>query len=416
MSQTKNLDQYETQIAEVKKKWHDLCRSGRRANRDRVKDGLAQLYHATELKAPRAVVWVESPWELREATMIVRRWFIHVGEIIRAKAHEHRAILLKGYGDVKIIQDLQRRVTPFFQVNADLRVAESAGVDIFHGHRREEIGTHIVVSIVTDLLRGGISPTGSCAMEFDMAQEAYLRMGQVGLFFQMAALRSMATKLDENAEWVVSSVMDQCFHSASASVSPQVIDFSKNVLGLNGFDYFNGLQILAEENVWWSPFREMVIVCDPPILNKYNDSGELPAESGTVIQYSNGDRMCAIDRVFVPERFIVDWDRVTAEDVISQGNAEVRRVLMQKYGYQRMIDELQAAMIHKDDYGELYKIIRNNKTNLFVRVVNKTPEPDGSFKSYVLFIGNHWGIHTAHDAVASTFGLSASEYRPAWES
>lgn len=417
MSQTKNLDLYEQQIAEVGKRWRDLYRSGRRANRDRVREGLAQIYHATQLKAPRAVVWVDSPWELREAVMIVRRWSSRVHAKISAKAKDHRAVLLKGYGDVRVIQDLQRRITPSFQVNADQRVAESARVDIIHGHRREEIGTNIVVSVAAELLRGAISPRGSRAMEFDMAQEAYLRMGQVGLFFQMAALRCMTSECDDKAEWVIASVMDNCFHSVGAGISPQLIDFSTNVLGLEGLDYFDGLQILAEENVWWAPFQEMVIVCDPPVLNKYDDSGAVPAENGTVVQYSNGDRICAIDRVFVPERFIVDWDRVTAEDIISQGNAEVRRVLMQKYGYQRMIDELQAVLVHKDDYGELYKITRNNTPNLFVKVVNKTPEPDGSFKSYVLFIGNQrWGIHTAHDAVASTFGLSASEYQPAWES
>ena len=48
-----------------------------------------------------------------------------------------------------------------------------------------------------------------------------------------------------------------------------------------------------------------------------------------------------------------------------------------------------------------------------VEVVNSTPEPDGSRKTYFLRVPPT--ITTAREAVAWTFALGAGEYRPAVE-
>lgn len=48
-----------------------------------------------------------------------------------------------------------------------------------------------------------------------------------------------------------------------------------------------------------------------------------------------------------------------------------------------------------------------------VKVVNSTPEPDGSYKDYFLRVPPT--ITTAHEAVAWTFGKTAETYAPAIE-
>jgi hypothetical protein len=45
-----------------------------------------------------------------------------------------------------------------------------------------------------------------------------------------------------------------------------------------------------------------------------------------------------------------------------------------------------------------------------VHVVNKTPEPDGSYKDYFLCVPPT--MRTAREAVAWTFGLDADAYKP----
>jgi len=121
-------------------------------------------------------------------------------------------------------------------------------------------------------------------------------------------------------------------------------------------------------------------------------------------------------------------DPVTVERVDTEPNAEVRRVLLERWGYERYLDASGAVPVHCDEYGELYRVA----DGYAVSVLNATPEPDGSRRRYVLPV--HPELRplslltsgevvlgepqepTARAAVASTFGLRAEEYAPVAQS
>lgn len=67
--------------------------------------------------------------------------------------------------------------------------------------------------------------------------------------------------------------------------------------------------------------------------------------------------------------------------------------------------------VHEDDCGELYrKELAGDEPLVMVRVVNSTPEPDGSFKRYMLRVPPT--VQTAREAVAWTFDMPPEQYRP----
>ena len=118
--------------------------------------------------------------------------------------------------------------------------------------------------------------------------------------------------------------------------------------------------------------------------------------------------------VLVPAFVVVRPDWITVKHIDSEDNAEVRRVMLERYGWERYITDCGAKPVHKDAYGELYRReLPNDEPIVMVRVMNSTPEPDGSVKPYMLRVPPD--IRTAHAAVAWTFGLKAREYRPAIE-
>lgn len=412
MSQIKNLSDYDDQIEQLRAKWRELVRPGRKANRERVKEGLSQAYQAISIQPPRIVLWVGSPWELRQVCHLLVQWFDPIDREISHVADKHRAVLFNQVGSLALIGRLQQRVTAFSQVQPDIRIATG-----FEDNRDEktipDLGQRVVIGIVTELLKS-YAPNRQ-ALELNMAQEAFMRVSDAAAFFQLAAMRSLISKAATSRCGVL------WFNSVGCHISPQVVDFLVNVLGSPSFDYFKGMQILAEENVWWAPFRDVAIVCDPPVVNLYDDTGAPPNHTGAVVQYGNGDAIYTIDRVVVPERYINSWSEVTAQEIMGVRNAEVRRVLMQRYGYERLMADLDAKLYCKDDYGELYRIYEEQHSGRqypvaqFVKVQNKTPEPDGSFKSYVLHIAS-LSINSPHAAVASTFGLRPEDYKPEWES
>ena len=70
-----------------------------------------------------------------------------------------------------------------------------------------------------------------------------------------------------------------------------------------------------------------------------------------------------------------------------------------------------AQLVQSDRYGELYvKPIQGDETITMVKVINSTPEPDGTNKIYWLRVPPN--TPTAHAGVAWSFGLDVDQYNP----
>jgi hypothetical protein len=173
---------------------------------------------------------------------------------------------------------------------------------------------------------------------------------------------------------------------------------------------------------WWYPHRDFVMVCERPtgiyreLANPDHPRGwgshRLHCETGPAIAWPDGWGVYAVHGVRVPARIIERPESITHGEITSEKNAEIRRVMMERYGLDRYLADCGAKPIHADEYGELYRM--PGMTLPLVRVVNSTPEPDGTSNIYVLTAARE-DCRTAHDAVASTFGLTADQYQPAVE-
>jgi hypothetical protein len=105
-------------------------------------------------------------------------------------------------------------------------------------------------------------------------------------------------------------------------------------------------------------------------------------------------------------------DTITVNDIKQEPNLEVRRLMLERYGSKRFLIDSGAKEIHRDHCGVLYSQVVHPALEpiVMVKVVNSTPEPDGSFKDYFLRVPPY--IRTATAAVAWTFGVTHDQYRP----
>jgi hypothetical protein len=101
--------------------------------------------------------------------------------------------------------------------------------------------------------------------------------------------------------------------------------------------------------------------------------------------------------------------------------------MIERFGWDRYAAECGAKIIDQDEkYGTLYG---RNGVAEFLKVVNGSPEPDGSFRNYILPVapsceplpddgstelGEPQKL-TALNAVASTYGLTGREYAAVME-
>jgi hypothetical protein len=134
-------------------------------------------------------------------------------------------------------------------------------------------------------------------------------------------------------------------------------------------------------------------------------------EDGPFCTWADGTALWAWHGVRVPPRVILG--RFTVTDIQAEDNAEVRRAMIERMGWDRYLRETHAVPVHCDRFGDLYRITIEEAEVGVVVVTNSTPELDGTYKRYALLVpAEH---QTAHAAVASTFGLTAQEYAPAQE-
>src|SRR6185437_11370085 len=128
-----------------------------------------------------------------------------------------------------------------------------------------------------------------------------------------------------------------------------------------------------------------------------DDAGRLHAEDRAAILFGDGWYLYAWHGTIVPARAVVG--EVTLHDVRNEPNAEIRRVLLERYGEARYIEECGAAAVAQDDFGTLYRAdLADDEPLVAVRVRNSTPEPDGSHRPYWLRVPPN--VRTPREAVA----------------
>lgn len=156
-------------------------------------------------------------------------------------------------------------------------------------------------------------------------------------------------------------------------------------------------------------FKQLSIVVDPPEELHTDDQRRLHNTSGFAARWSDGTGLTAINGVYVEEWKILNPDAIAPENVLKETNVEVRRVLIERLGYERLIEGAQAYKVGEDKFGRLWNLPGHEPIRV-VEVKNSTPEPDGTYKKYFLRVPTN--ILTPKAAVAWTFSMGVNDYQP----
>jgi hypothetical protein len=204
------------------------------------------------------------------------------------------------------------------------------------------------------------------------------------------------------------------------------------------WDRGRAYEATVESACWWWPHRRFVMVVERPTVIHRElvtptrprgwGSHRLHGEDGPAVAWPDGWGVYAWHGIRVPRQVIEAPETLTAAQIKAEPNAEIRRVMLTRFGEDRFVRDGALERVHADDVGTLYRF---DGATLAVRVLNSTPETDGSQKPYWLYVhpelrpmrrlangavdlGKPQAL-TARNAVASTFGLRGAEYAPAAE-
>ena len=205
---------------------------------------------------------------------------------------------------------------------------------------------------------------------------------------------------------------------------------------------------LSKSCGWWQPYEGAVFACERPERQDVDEQGRLHHESAAALLCRDGFGVHAWHGVRVPEYVIERPSEITVDKINAENNAEVRRVMIERFGQDHYLLESNAKQIHRDKFGVLYrKDIIGDEALTMVRVLNSTPEDEGSmdrdealcvfdphtpvchdgamlplesvpqslrFKDY--FIRVPPAMKRSRQAIAWTFGMKEKEYNPCFQS
>ncbi|MGW5865146.1 DUF6745 domain-containing protein [Streptomyces sp. NPDC055239] len=173
----------------------------------------------------------------------------------------------------------------------------------------------------------------------------------------------------------------------------------------------DGLAAVARAAGWWWPFEREAIVCERPTELHRDEAGRLDRADGPALAFPDGFALHAWRGMPVPGEFLRELSALTPERIRAEDNAELRRVMLEHFGYDRYLDESGAVPVHRDETGVLWRIqLTGDEDVVMVEVVNSTPEPDGTSRTYWLRVPPT--TRTAKEGVAWTFGLHPDAYEP----
>ncbi|MFJ9637917.1 DUF6745 domain-containing protein [Streptomyces sp. NPDC101178] len=176
-------------------------------------------------------------------------------------------------------------------------------------------------------------------------------------------------------------------------------------------DRLTGLAEVARNAGWWWPYERAVVISERPEVLHRDEAGRLDHGEGPALAYGDGFALHAWRGMPVPAAFLAELASLTPQRIREEENAELRRVMLEYYGYDRYLTESGAEPVHRDGTGILWRIaLEGDEDVVMVEVVNSTPEPDGSHRTYWLRVPPT--TRTAKDGVAWTFGLDGAAYAP----
>ncbi|MEU5162963.1 DUF6745 domain-containing protein [Streptomyces sp. NPDC020875] len=338
-------------------KWRAIAAATGPADRAAAEDGVRRAYRDAGLTAPERIVWAGSPLE---AVVLLRTLGDEPGLSVRDRVR------------TRPWADERRRVHDELGPGGWTELWSATGARLWDTTRA-----------LADRIRAGILERLAEGIPGD--EEAALQEALRELETELRQILLDAVLGQHDAAWLAA------FDGRSDRLAP--------------------LADIAAAAGWWWPYEKTAVICERPVELHRDEAGRLDSGSGPALLFPDGFALHAWRGMPVPAAFLDELTSLDPARIRDEENAELRRVMLEFYGYDRYLAESGARPVHRDETGVLWRIpMTGDEDVAMVEVVNSTPEPDGSHKTYWLRVPPRTA--TAKEGVAWTFGLEEGEYEP----
>jgi len=108
---------------------------------------------------------------------------------------------------------------------------------------------------------------------------------------------------------------------------------------------------LARHCGWWAAYEQAVFVQDRPLsisIVDFNGQKHLHNETGPAVEYRDAHKLYALENYWVDEVVVMNPEAMTVEMIEFEDNAEKRRIMLQRYGYEKYFENSDSKVIDRD--------------------------------------------------------------------
>lgn len=173
---------------------------------------------------------------------------------------------------------------------------------------------------------------------------------------------------------------------------------------------------LAHSGQYW-PFPGWCVISDRPTVIRQDDRFRLHSNEGPPIAWRE-EELYFLRGMPVPSWWVTNPEKITVKLIDEQQNMELRSAMLDLVGMERYLIESNARELDRytDSRGEpviLYHraMSRSREEDIYaLMMTNHSPEPDGTFKKYVIRVPPT--MRKAKAAMAWSYGLEEDQYDP----
>jgi len=161
-------------------------------------------------------------------------------------------------------------------------------------------------------------------------------------------------------------------------------------------------------------FEEVAVLIPNPSHVFKNDDLVLHDEDKPAVQWKDGTSFCYWNGIEIPEKLICDQDTVTANDILAETNAEVRRCYQEILGSKKFGSLLGLIVLDKkvDRFGNELILYQTKERDRLVGGYIYFAQVACPSTKRIYFLCVPPGFNTVEEAVSWTFGKTPDEYNP----
>jgi hypothetical protein len=361
-------------------RWGAIRTSCAPADREAVEEGIRLSYEAAGLAPPRHIIWCGGPIEIAK-------------HLAAASADEPIGPSVKS----RIFDAPRERTGTFAEIFWKEVVVAASGLT----NRRS------ITAARNSLERAqGISRTINRAVR-EAAHDVLFRPS-VRARYAVQRMRGLPRIMPRRTFSEIAIGPDELASLGVYEYLRDALDWQEHT------ETLRGLWAIAKSAGWMVPHQHACWVAERPDKLATDLRGRLHCANGPALRYRDGWSVHAWKGVEVPAWAIEHPEWITASKIADTFEPALRNTMIDLMTPERFIAICSPSCVSKDETGVLWrKLWRHRGVTIgswcAVEVVNATPEPDGSQKRYVLRVPSH--VHTAREAVAWTYGLTARQYQ-----